>query len=169
MFWISIQALVGEVVAAWCCKLSFLLVRSPLRIYITPTQPHSLMLKALFLCLYQKMIWCVIWRVCWCLDKSLTIVCAKSAELGAGMVVGVGRLRRAVSFYLTPWDDVRSTTSLCPPTPHLTSICRGTGFVWGVGGHDWAIALPQCVPPCAQRGGEEQLFWFQMFPVYREN
>lgn len=48
-----------------------------------------------------------------------------------------GLPRRAVSFYLTPWDDVKSTTSLRPPTPHLTSICRGTnqtaGFVWGVG------------------------------------
>lgn len=54
--WISIQALVGQVVAAWCCK--FLSVRSPLRIYITPTQPHSLMLKAFFLCLYQKMMMC---------------------------------------------------------------------------------------------------------------
>ncbi|CAB1421649.1 unnamed protein product [Pleuronectes platessa] len=40
--------------------------------------------------------------------------------------VGVGRRRRAKHFHLTSWDNVKSTTSLRPPTPHFTSICRGT-------------------------------------------
>lgn len=48
---------------------------------------------------------------------------------------GRGREVSLRSFYLTPWDDVKSPTSRPPPTPPplLTSICRGTCFVWGVG------------------------------------
>lgn len=48
---------------------------------------------------------------------------------------GGGAERWAESFYLTPWDDVKSPTSLPPPTPSSLPYAEelATGFVWGVG------------------------------------
>lgn len=51
---------------------------------------------------------------CTCTDaehKSLIIICAESREFEKE---GEGLPRRAIRVYLTPWDVVRSTTSLCP-------------------------------------------------------
>lgn len=45
------------------------------------------------------------------------------------------------------------------PPPSSLPYARGTGpifgFVWGVGGHDWALPLPQR----AHRSGEQQIYW----------
>lgn len=78
-----------------------------------------------------------------------------------GRVVVVSE-SRVMGFYLTPWDDVKSThTHTQPPKvsahppPSSLPYARGTGpifgFVWGVGGHDWLSASTPTACPQERR------------------
>lgn len=77
----------------------------------------------------------MILHLLWCQHTDLNIY-AESMELdgeGGGLLLPT----RAVSFFLAPWDDVKSTASLPPPTPtslpyaeELTqplALCGGLG------------------------------------------
>lgn len=74
---------------------------------------------------------------------------------------GGGAERWAESFYLTPWDDVKSPTSLPPPTPSSLPYAEelATGFVWGVGVMTERTHMHAVSPPFLQNG-EQQIFLF---------
>lgn len=53
-------------------------------------------------------------------------------------------MRRALSFHLTPWDNVKSATSLCPPTPTSLPYAEELAppLATGVGGWGSRLSTP---------------------------
>lgn len=75
---------------------------------------------------------------------------------------GEGLLSRVVGFYLTPWDDVKSTPSLCRCThpPARFHMQGNWPNLWlCVGG--WGSRLSASTPTvCVHKSGEEQIHWY---------
>lgn len=80
---------------------------------------------------------------------------------------GGGLARWAESFYLTPWDDVKSPVSLPPPTPsslpYAEELAEPLALCGGLGSWLSAHTHTHTVPPT--RNGEQQIFllWGETF------
>lgn len=93
------------------------------------------------------------------------------AHAGVEAEGGGGAERWARSFYLTPWDDVKSPTSRPPPTPSSLPYAEELALCGGLGSWLSAHTCTRCPPthpstpslpsrPPFLQNGEQQIFLF---------